>query len=123
MFITPPVISKLPNPLVQLYNIRMKKLKVGILFGGKSGEHEVSIVSAMSVYAALDKQKYDVTMIGIDPDGRWLLPDQTKLLAQKENPRLIKLNKEKDTVSLLPYHHSEQLVPVEAKTGMTGLDV
>jgi D-alanine-D-alanine ligase len=101
----------------------MKKLKVGILFGGKSGEHEVSVVSAMSIYNALDKQKYDVTMIGIDPDGRWLLPDQTKLLTQKENPRLIKLNQEKATVSLLPYQHSEQLVAVDAKTGMSGIDV
>lgn len=105
------------------YNREMKKLKVGILFGGKSGEHEVSIVSAMSIYGALDKQKYDVTMIGIDPEGRWLLPDQTKLLTQKENPRLIKLNTEKATVSLLPYQHSSQLVPVEAKQGMSGLDV
>jgi D-alanine-D-alanine ligase len=86
----------------------MKKLKVGILFGGKSGEHEVSIVSAMSIYNALDKQKYDVTMIGIDPEGRWVLPDQTKLLAQKDNPRLIKLNKEKE---------------VEVKAGMAGMDV
>jgi len=101
----------------------MKKLKVGILFGGKSGEHEVSIVSAMSVYNALDKQKYDVTMIGIDPDGRWLLPDQTKLLMQRENPRLIKLNQEKATVSLLPYHSSQQLIPIEARAGLTGLDV
>lgn len=106
-----------------MYNIRMKKLKVGILFGGKSGEHEVSVVSAMSIYQALDKQKYDVTMIGIDPEGRWLLPDQTKLLTQQENPRLIKLNQEKATVSLLPYHSSQQLIPIEAKSGLTGLDV
>lgn len=102
----------------------MKKIKVGLLFGGKSGEHEVSIVSALSIYSALDKQKYDVTMVGIDPSGRWLLPDQTRLLAQKENPRLIKLNRENSTVSLLPYSHSQQLIPVDAKSvTVTGFDV
>lgn len=102
----------------------MKKLKVGLIFGGKSGEHEVSVASAMSVYSALDKQKYDVTLIGIDPAGRWLLPDQARLLAQRENPRLIKLNKENATVSLVPYAHSQQLIPVEAKSvSVTGFDV
>ena len=76
------------------------KQHVVILFGGKSGEHEVSIVSALSVYQALDKSKYDVTMVGIDKTGRWLMPDQSLLLAQKENPRIIKLNEFKRTVVL-----------------------
>jgi D-alanine-D-alanine ligase len=102
----------------------MKKLNVGILFGGKSGEHEVSIVSALSVYHALDKQKYNVTLIGIDPAGRWLLPDQARLLAQSENPRLIKLNQEKATVSLLPYTHAQQLISVDSSVStFTHLDV
>lgn len=95
----------------------MSKLKVAILFGGKSGEHEVSIVSALSVYNALDKAKYDVTLIGIDKTGRWLLPDQTRLLAHATNPRLIKLNEIKETVSLLPFPSSQNLVPVASSTG------
>jgi D-alanine-D-alanine ligase len=49
-----------------------RKLRVGIIFGGRSGEHEVSIASAASVYAAIDKSKYDVVPIGITPEGRWL---------------------------------------------------
>ncbi|MBC8043067.1 MAG: D-alanine--D-alanine ligase [Rhizobacter sp.] len=52
----------------------MKKKKVAILFGGKSGEHEVSIMSARSVAAAIDKKKYDVVPIHITKDGRWLSP-------------------------------------------------
>jgi D-alanine-D-alanine ligase len=48
------------------------KLKVGILFGGRSAEHEVSLVSATSVINALDKSKYDVVPIGITKEGRWL---------------------------------------------------
>jgi D-alanine-D-alanine ligase len=50
----------------------VSKLKVGILFGGRSAEHEVSLVSATSVINALDKSKYDVVPIGITKEGRWL---------------------------------------------------
>jgi D-alanine-D-alanine ligase len=89
-----------------------KKLRVGILFGGKSGEHEVSIVSATNVYNALDKNRYDVTLVGIDKTGRWLLPDQTLLLTNAANPRLVKLNKEMHSVSLVPFESTQSLVPV-----------
>ncbi|HWR36197.1 MAG TPA: D-alanine--D-alanine ligase family protein [Clostridia bacterium] len=50
----------------------MKKLRVGILFGGRSGEHEVSLLSAASVLKAIDKKKYEVVPIGITKDGQWL---------------------------------------------------
>src|SRR5665213_1353519 len=50
----------------------MNKLRVGILFGGRSGEHEVSLLSAASVLQAIDHKKYDVQLIGITKDGRWL---------------------------------------------------
>lgn len=48
------------------------RLRVGVLFGGRSGEHEVSVASAASVIAALDPEKYEVVPIGITTDGRWL---------------------------------------------------
>src|SRR5229473_1852319 len=50
----------------------MNKLRVGILFGGRSGEHEVSLLSAASVLNAIDKDKYEVVPVGITKDGRWL---------------------------------------------------
>src|ERR1051326_9058235 len=50
----------------------MKKLRVGILFGGRSGEHEVSLRSAASVMEAIDKNKYEVVPIGITKEGRWV---------------------------------------------------
>lgn len=93
----------------------MKKTKVAVIFGGKSGEHEVSIVSATNVVAALDPAKYEVTLIGIDKEGRWLLPDQTLLLAHSANPRLVKLSQEQKTVSLVPFQNSQQLVPLDGK--------
>jgi D-alanine-D-alanine ligase len=49
-----------------------KKLRVGILFGGRSGEHEVSLLSAASVLQAIDRKKFDVTPIGITKEGHWL---------------------------------------------------
>jgi len=50
-----------------------KRLRVGILFGGRSGEHEVSLASAASVIRALDPEKYEAVPIGISKDGRWLV--------------------------------------------------
>jgi D-alanine-D-alanine ligase len=48
-----------------------KRLRIGILFGGRSGEHEVSLLSAASILNAIDRKKYDVVPIGIDKQGRW----------------------------------------------------
>jgi len=47
----------------------MAKLRVGLLFGGRSVEHEVSVTSATSILEALDASRYDVTLIAIDHDG------------------------------------------------------
>lgn len=61
-----------------------RKLRVGVIFGGRSGEHEVSLVSATSVINSLDKDKYEVVPIGITQEGRWLSSDQgLKLLKEK----------------------------------------
>ena len=49
-----------------------KKLRVGVLFGGRSGEHEVSLLSAASILKAIDLKKFDVVPIGITKEGRWL---------------------------------------------------
>jgi D-alanine-D-alanine ligase len=62
----------------------MKKLRVGILFGGRSGEHEISLLSAASVFKAIDKSKYDVVPIGITKEGRWVTSgDAERLLEGK----------------------------------------
>lgn len=58
------------------------KLRVGVLFGGQSGEHEVSLVSAQAVMAGLDREKYEVLPIGITKEGRWITgPDPLGALA------------------------------------------
>jgi D-alanine-D-alanine ligase len=63
----------------------MAKLRVGILFGGRSGEHEVSLLSAASVLNAIDKTKYDVVPIGITKGGRWLTAEHAERLLKGEN--------------------------------------
>ena len=74
-----------------------KKINVGILFGGRSGEHEVSLQSAKSIYDAIDKEKYKVTLIGIDKEGHWLVGQRSEMLLNETNPKLIALNKQNTT--------------------------
>jgi D-alanine-D-alanine ligase len=54
----------------------MKKLRVGIIYGGRSGEHEVSLASAASVFQNLDPARYEPVAIRIEKDGRWMLPPE-----------------------------------------------
>ena len=63
-----------------------KRLRVGVIFGGRSGEHEVSLVSAASVIRALDPEKYEAVPIGIAKDGRWLAGSP----AQKMLPEVLR---------------------------------
>ena len=65
------------------------KIRVGILFGGQSTEHEISILSARNVLAAMDRTRFEPVLIGIDKAGRWLLQDEQKLLAGAADPRQV----------------------------------
>lgn len=71
----------------------MNKLKIGVLFGGRSAEHEVSLVSAASIIHALDEKKYDIIPIGITHEGRWL-----------SAVNAVQLLKNRESVSQLPEH-------------------
>jgi len=64
----------------------MKKIRVGVLFGGRSGEHEVSLLSATSVLNAIDKKKYEVVPIGITKEGRWVTAAHAERLLNGEKP-------------------------------------
>jgi D-alanine-D-alanine ligase len=68
-----------------------QKIRVGIVFGGRSVEHEVSLRSARSVMAAIDKEKYEVVPVGISKEGAWLVDgDPMRELAARVDPRLLK---------------------------------
>jgi D-alanine-D-alanine ligase len=78
------------------------KIKVGILMGGKSAEHEVSLLSAQSVIHALNKEKYQVTIIGINKIGEWFLYDDLEsALAHADDPNKIELKPSQQPVTLL----------------------
>nr|HPN13281.1 D-alanine--D-alanine ligase [Spirochaetota bacterium] len=68
-------------------------LTVGVLFGGRSGEHDVSLCSAASVVAALDPSRYNVVAIGIDRDGRWYVQDRPVIIDDKDFGRVLRLEK------------------------------
>jgi D-alanine-D-alanine ligase len=68
-----------------------KKIRVGVLFGGRSGEHEISLLSAASILKAIDRKKYDVVPIGIDKQGGWLTGEKAqKLIGKSAAPVVIK---------------------------------
>ncbi len=60
--------------------MKRKKLRVGILFGGRSGEHEVSLRSATSILAAIDRRRFEVVLLGIDKSGHWLTGGSARAL-------------------------------------------
>ena len=102
----------------------MKKLRVGILFGGRSGEHEVSLLSAASVLQAMDQSKYDVHLIGITKDGRWLTAnDAAHLLPSSTGePQHLRAGDPEATPGAALLEHGNEVVvqPVPSSAEHTG---
>ena len=112
----------------------MEKIRVGILFGGRSGEHEVSLLSAASVLNAIDKEKYEVVPIGITKDGRWLTAEHAenlltgKLVLEPRNLRAgdpdttssaaVLARGEAVVVPPEPVHRHSGLVPFQTDAGL-----
>ena len=99
-----------------------KKMKVAILFGGRSAEHEVSLESAINVINAMDKDKYEPVLIGIDRQGTWFRNDNALLLLKSGNAEWIQHdegNREiapmssKDHGQLLDLSNREQIEPID----------
>jgi D-alanine-D-alanine ligase len=113
----------------------MKKLRVGILFGGRSGEHEVSLLSAASVLNAINKDKYEVVPIGITKDGRWLTAEHAEDLLQGKivlEPRQLRAGDPDTTPAAAvlargeavivppePVHRQSGLVPFQSEATLT----
>ncbi len=70
----------------------MNKTRVIILFGGRSAEHEVSILSARNVFLALDRTRFEPLLVGIDKEGRWRVEPERTLVEAKGDPRLLALS-------------------------------
>ena len=102
----------------------MKKLRVGVLFGGRSGEHEVSLLSAASVLKAIDRKKYEVVPIGITKEGRWVTASDAQRLLTGESaapPRTLRAGDPEATPTAAVLARGESVivppVPSASKTG------
>jgi D-alanine-D-alanine ligase len=80
----------------------MKKLKVGIIFGGKSAEHAVSLQSAANIYKAIDRKKYNPILIGISKKGQWFLGDNSKMEIANDSSKLVLPRSQSKAVMLVP---------------------
>lgn len=99
------------------------RLKVGVLFGGRSAEHEVSILSARHVIAALDPERFDVVPIGIARDGRWVLQSVTRLLRDKGDPRFVQLDTAGPSVPLINHASHAVMKAADPEVTVDSLDV
>ena len=89
-----------------------KRIRLGVLFGGRSGEHEISLISAASVLKALDPRKYEVIPIGITREGQWRLGESPKQLAAAPEQLLASVLREGDLVTAGADPNGPSLVPM-----------
>ena len=108
----------------------MKKLRVGVIYGGRSGEHEVSIASAAAVMQNLDKQRYEPIPIRIEKDGRWLIADRlpasasaAEVIEQSRADAAKRLGRGGREAHLVAHPSDEQIMTIErgASPSVTGL--
>jgi D-alanine-D-alanine ligase len=104
----------------------VKKLRIGVIYGGRSSEHEVSLASAASVITNLDRQRYEPVPIRIDRDGRWSIPDRPPSTvvaaeviakARQETGRAARPPRE---AFLVPHPGEETLITIERAMEETG---
>jgi D-alanine-D-alanine ligase len=101
-----------------LRNMTQQKIKVGVLFGGRSSEHEVSLRSAQSVMDALDKTRFEVVPIGISKGGKWILhPQVLNILVAASNPAMLPADfveaHRKAETSLAQIDHDVSILPTK----------
>jgi D-alanine-D-alanine ligase len=100
-----------------------RKIRVGILFGGRSAEHEVSLQSAKNIIDAIDTNKYEVVLIGIDKKGQWHLNEGSRFLLRATESELPALPETGENLALIPGKQNEQLVAVSGDQRPGSLDV
>lgn len=100
-----------------------EKIRVAIIFGGKSAEHEISIISAKNIIDSINKRKYDPVPIGIDKDGTWYLNYESKFILESSNPKLAKINRADVQVALVSKNNSNELISISDISNKGKIDV
>jgi D-alanine-D-alanine ligase len=91
-----------------------KKLRVGVLFGGRSGEHEISLRSALTVMSSMNPARYEIVPIGIARDGRWRLRTDAIVMLKQSAPKLLALGHGGVPVNLPPYPQARRRTAVSS---------
>ena len=106
----------------------MKKLRIGVIYGGRSGEHEISVASAASVIKSLDRSRYEPLPIRIEKDGRWTIADKAptamsaaEVIAQARGSALRTLRPGRETV-LVAHPAEDTLLTIERRPAPRGSD-
>jgi D-alanine-D-alanine ligase len=101
----------------------MKKIKVAVIFGGRSAEHEVSLQSAKNVIQSLDKERFDPVLIGIDRTGRWFLNENSIHLLNSESTMMMQLADKENEIALTPTGINSKLINLNNNTTISQVDV
>lgn len=103
----------------------MKKTRVGILFGGKSAEHEVALQSAKNIIEAIDQEQFEVTLIGIDKQGQWHQQKSAEFLLNAADPKMIALNASSasEALAVIPGTADTQTLNISEAAPMEPVDI
>jgi D-alanine-D-alanine ligase len=100
-----------------------EKLRVAVLFGGRSAEHEISLLSARFVVESLDPARFEPVLVGIDKSGRWSLQEPSLLLEAARDPRAVALDATMPNVLLPPHPDAGLVAAGSAGTALGPVDV
>ena len=101
----------------------MSRIRVGVLFGGRSAEHEVSLQSARNIVDAIDKEKYEVLLIGIDKNGGWHLDEGSRFFLGSAGSEIPQLSSGGENLALVPGKQEQQIVLPSGQQAPGSLDV
>jgi len=99
-----------------------KKLRVAILFGGQSAEHEISLISARNIAAAMDKTKYEIVAIAIDKRGRWFIDEGARLLRASQ-PSRVEFRDGSKATAVLPGSTATPMIRLAPRRALGKVDV
>ena len=99
-----------------------KRLRVAILFGGQSAEHEISLISARNIAAAMDRKKYEIIAIAIDKHGRWFIDEGARLL-RESTPSRVEFRDGSKAAAVLPGSTATPMIRLAPRRALGRVDV